>query len=109
MKNRHLIDGAHVPRELFKGIGTDDGKVVPTDSLGIWYVPLIWGLNEKNQLAKAMGGDQWKIMPKSFTGDYFRWYSTYRLYAIDDTTEPEKRWSSKKSGSSKYIGDDDSA
>ena len=109
MRNRHLIDGAHVPRELFKGTGTNDGKVVPPESLGIWYVPLIWGFNEMNQLAKAMGGDQWKIMPKSFTRDQFRWYSTYGAYAIDGTTEPEKRWSWKKSESSKYIGDDDSA
>jgi hypothetical protein len=87
MKNRHLIEGAHVPRELFKGTGTNDGKIVPPESLGIWYVPLIWGLNEMNQLAKAMGGDQWKIMPKSFTGDHFQKKCVVDEYAMEATQE----------------------
>lgn len=97
MKNRHLIEGAHVPRELFKVTGMKDGKIILTESLGIWYVPLIWGLHETNQLAREMGGDHWGKIPECFTGDQFRWYATYKAYAIDDETEPEKSWSMRKS------------
>jgi hypothetical protein len=97
MKNRHVIEGAHVPRELLKVTGMKDGKVIRTEPLGIWYIPLIWGLHEKNQIAREMGGDRWGRIPACFTGDQFRWYDPYGVYAIDYETEPERRWSKRKS------------
>ena len=76
----------HSPRELIKITQMKDGAIYSTKSLGLWYVPLGSEGENKEDMAKDLGGDEWGSPSTSWyrkhNDDIFRAFPVAGYYQI---------------------------
>ena len=83
---RYAISGMHVLSELYKHTWVGSDRRNHVESLGLWYVPMLWKEHKLRRWAMALGGSEFGSVTSTFSGPNVKKYDEHGLYRVGDST-----------------------